>query len=202
MIVWKLSKDNSNSSGSNNVVDESIDNFIRAFIRYQGLQPRDHITQELFDQLDQYFIQNGRPIGENIRKLPLNKRGKRGDTNHKMLWTALSHINRSELYEDTNLIGHLYWGWTLNNIMHHKETIIAHYIKTQKVFYQIPQEERGRTSSLGTQFRLWRHLQLVGHECYQDEFKIAENAESMRTHNRLWALMCEGSNDPSIYYID
>ena len=117
-----------------------------------------------------------------------------------MLWTAISEIGHSAYYEDANLIGHLYWGWTLPNVMHHKETIISHYNKTQKVFYQIPPEERCRNSSLGTQYRLWRHLQLVGHECYMDEFKIAGNSESIRNHNRLWKLMCEGCNDPTINY--
>jgi hypothetical protein len=200
LILSKLSKEGSHII-SNNVDDESIDNFIRAFIRYQGLQPREHITDLLFTQLDEYFIENNNPTGNEITQLSLNKRGRRGDTNHKMLWVALNSIGKSELYEDTNLIGHLYWGWTLHNIMHYKEIIVSHYIKTQKVFYQIPPEERDRTSSLGTQFRLWKHLQLVGHECYQDEFKIAENADSMRTHNRLWRLMCEGADDPDIYYI-
>lgn len=201
MILSKLSKDGTHISNNGNLDDESIDNFLRGFVRYQGLQSREHLNDALFSELDNYFIQHGRPTGDEIKHLPLNNRGRRGDTTHKMLWTALSYIGRSELYEDTNLIGHLYWGWTIHNLMHHKERIISDYTKTQKVFYQIPPEERGRTSSLGTQFRLWRHLQLIGHECYQDEFKIAENSESMRTHNRLWKLMCEGANDPNIYYI-
>jgi len=200
IIMAKLAKDGSRINTNSNTDDESIDNFLRAFIRYQGLQP-DRPDASLYEELDAYFARHDRPSGEEISKLPLNERGRRGDTNHKMLWNALSQINRSEYYEDSNLIGNLYWGWTLPNVMHYKEIIVAHYNKTQKVFYQIPSEERCRNSSLGTQFRLWRHLQLVGHECYMDEFKIAENPDSIRTHNRLWRLMCEGSNDPDINYI-
>ena len=186
--------------GNNNTDDESIDNFLRAFIRYQGLQP-DRPDDSLYDELDGYFARHDRPSGEEIKQLPLNSRGRRGDTDHKMLWNALSQIGRSEYYEDANLIGHLYWGWTVQNVMHLKERIIEKYNKTQKVFYQIPPEERGRNSSLGTQYRLWRHLQLEGHECYMEEFKIAENSESVRTHHRLWRLMCQGTNDPDIQYI-
>lgn len=200
IILAKLAKDGSRINTNNNTDDESIDNFMRAFIRYQGLQ-LDQPDDSLESELDEYFVRNGRPTGEEIRKLPLNSRGKRGDTNHKMLWSALSAIGRSEYYEDANLIGHKYWGWSLPNIMHLKEGIIDKYNKTQKVFYQIPPEERGRNSSLGTQYRLWRHLQLEGHECYMDEFKIAENPESLRLHNKLWRLMCEGTNDPNIFYI-
>lgn len=200
IILAKLSKDGSRINTNNNTDDESIDNFMRAFIRYQGLQA-EQPDESLYDELDEYFERHDRPIGEEIRKLPLNSYGRRGDTDHKMLWTALSHIGRSEYYEDANLIGHIYWGWTLPDVMRYKEIIISHYNKTQKVFYQIPPEERGRNSSLGTQYRLWRHLQLVGHECYMEEFKIAENADSLRTHNKLWRLMCEGANDNDIYYI-
>lgn len=200
IILAKLAKDVSRINTVTNTDDESIDNFLRAFTRYQGLQ-QDRPDESLYDELDNYFQRHDRPTGDEIKKLPLNERGRRGDTNHKMLWNALSQIGRSEYYEDANLIGHLYWGWELPDVSQYKETIILHYNKTQKVFYQIPLEERCRTSSLGTQYRLWRHLQLVGHECYMDEFKIAENPESIRTHNKLWRLMCEGSNDPDIYYI-
>lgn len=197
----KMAKDGARINSSGSTEDESIDNFIRAFIRYQGLQA-DRPDESLYDDLDAYFERHDRPYGEEIKTLPLNERGRRGDTNHRMLWTALSAIGRSEYYEDTNLIGHLYWGWTLPDVMHLKERIIAKYLKTQRVYYQIPPEERQRNSSLGTQYRLWRHLQMEGHECYMDEFKIAENPESIRTHHRLWRMMCEGSNDPEIYYIN
>ena len=200
IILTKLAKDGSRINTVANTDDESIDNFLRAFTRYQGLQ-QDRPDDSLYEELDNYFLRHDRPSGEEIRSLPLNDRGRRGDTNHKMLWNALSQIGRSEYYEDANLIGHIYWGWVLPDVSKYKETIINHYNKTQKVFYQIPLEERCRTSSLGTQYRLWRHLQLVGHECYMDEFKIAENPESIRTHNKLWRVMCEGANDPDIYYI-
>lgn len=200
IILAKLAKDSSRINTNNNTDDESIENFLRAFIRYQGLQP-DGPEDFIYEELDTYFARHDRPSGEEIKRMVLNSRGRRGDTDHKMLWNALSQIGRSEYYEDANLIGHVYWGWTLPNVMHLKERIIHKYNKTQKVFYQIPSEERGRTSSLGTQYRLWRHLQLEGHECYMDEFKIAENPESLRTHNKLWRLMCEGANDPEIQYI-
>lgn len=200
IIIVKSSKDNSRININSNTEDESIDNFIRAFMRYQGLQ-LDGPDESIYNELDNYFIRLGRPIGEEIKKLPLNSKGRRGDTDHSMLWTALSKIGHPECYEHANLIGNKYWGWTLPNIMHMKESIIDKYNKTQKVFYQIPPEERGRNSSLGTQYRLWKHLQLEGHECYMDEFKIAENAESLRTHNKLWKLMCEGTDDPNIHFI-
>ena len=201
ILLNKLPKDGSriniNSSGD----DESIDNFLRAFIRYQGLQT-EQPDESLYRELDTYFVQHGCMTGEQIRKLPLNSSGRRGETTHAMLLDALKAIGRSDHYEDVNLIGHIYWGWTLSDLSAYKETIINQYMKTQKVFYQIPPEERERNSSLGTQYRLWRHLQLVGHPCSMSDFKIAENETSLRIHNNLWRMMCEGANDPEIYYIE
>lgn len=201
LILHKLSKDSARiNTNTNGTEDDSIDNFLHALTRYQGLQ-LDKPEDSLYDLLDNYFIKNGRSSGDKIKSLPLNNRGRRGDTNHKMLWNALSNINRSEYYEHVNLIGHVYWGWELPDVSYLRDSIIEKYNKTQNVFYQISPEERGRNSSLGTQYRLWRHLQLEGHECYMDEFKIAENSESLRIHNKLWKLMCEGTKDPNIYYM-
>ncbi len=202
VIMTKLSKDGSRINTINTCEDESIDNFLKAFIRYQGLQTDfPHDEDKVYKELDDYFARNDFPLGHEIRALPLNNKGRRGNTNHKMLWDALSHIGRSEYYEHANLLGHRYWGWKLPDVMHYKELIVSHYNKTQKIFYQIPSDERGRNSSLGTQYRLWRHLQLIGHDCHVDEFRIAENPDSLRTHNKLWRLMCEGANEPDIYYI-
>lgn len=200
IIMAKLAKDGLRINTSNNCDDESLENFLKAFTRYQGLQ-LDCPDEKIYKELDEYFARCSRPSGDEIKKLPLNDRGRRGDTNHVMLRDALSQIGRSEYYQDANLIGHKYWGWSLPNVEHYRENIIMDYIETQKGFYQIPPEERCRNSSLGTEFRLWRHLQLVGHECYMDEFKIAENSESLRIHNKLWRLMCEASTKPHIRYI-
>lgn len=200
LIMAKLAKDGSRINTSSSTDDESIENFMRAFIRKQGLQ-NDHPDESLYDELDAYFIRHDLPTGEMVRQMPLTSRKRRGDTNHKMLYEALSQIRRTDYYEDADLIGKIYWGWQLDNHMHLQDRIRNKYNKTQKVFHQIPIEERDRSSSLGTQYRLWRHLQLEGIECYMDEFRIAENPESLRTHNKLWRMMCEGANDPEIYYI-
>lgn len=200
VILSKLSKDGPRLNINSSSEDESIDNFMKAFVRYQGLQP-DRPDESLYEELDAYFSRNGRPSSKEIRNLPLNSRGERGDTNHAMLWDALSKIGRPQYYEDVNLIGNIYWEWTLPDVMHLKERIIDKYNKTQRVYYRIPVKERCRNSSLGTQLRLWLHLQLEGHECYMDQFKIAENLESLRNQKALWKLMCEGANDPDIYYI-
>lgn len=179
---------------------ETIDNFLKAFIKFQGLQ-EDNINPELYNELDEYFKKLGKPTGEEIRKMSLDEKGKRGNTNRNILYKALSDLGRSEYYEDINLIAKNYWGWKLPYLMHLQERIIDKYIKTQKVFYSLPREIRERNSSLGTQYRLWRHLQLEGYNFPKEDFKIAENSDSLNLHERLWKIMCKLANDPDIYYI-
>lgn len=180
--------------------DNDIENFIKALMRYQGLQ--NNPPSIIYSKLDLYFKERGLPSSKEIKALPLNGRGKKGNTNKEMLYAALAHIGYANYYEDVNLIGHVYWDWLLYDLTPYKDTILRHYMITQKSFYSIPIEIRGRISSLGTQYRLWRHLQLIGHQCYQDDFKIAENVDSLQNHHRLWKMMCDYANDTEIYYID
>ncbi len=181
-------------------IENDDENFTKALMRYQGLQ--NNPPKILFTKLDNYFSQRGFPSAESIRALPCDDRGKKGNTNKKMLCLALSNIGYSTFYEDQQLIGHIYWDWTLPDLTDVKDIILEHYAITQKSFYKIPPNIRQRISSLGTQYRLWRHLQLVGEEVQMDDFKIAENNDSLQNHHRLWRMMCEISNNPDIYYID
>lgn len=180
--------------------ENDIENFIKALNRYQGLQPPP--PKSLFQKLDVYFKERGLPSAEYIRSLPYNDRGKKGNVNKEMLYTALSNIGCSSYYEDVSLIGHIYWDWKLPDLTLLKDKILRHYMITQKSFYKIPLDVRGRLSSLGTSWRLARHLELVGVPIYQDDFKTAENPESVANHKRLWKLMCELADDEEIYYIE
>lgn len=180
--------------------ENDMDNFIKALTRYQGLQGNPPAV--LFTKLDSYFKERGFPEAAYIRSLPYNDRGKKGNVNKEMLYTALSSIGYASYYEDINLIGHIYWDWKLPDLTHLKETILRHYTITQKSFYKIPLELRGRISSLGCNYRLYKHLQLVGVPVYKDDFKIAENHDSITQHDKIWKLMCTLSEDDEIYYIE
>lgn len=180
--------------------ENDMENFMKALNRYQGLQPKPPAI--IFTKLDAYFKERGFPDSEYIKSLPYDDRGKKGNCNREMLYDALSSISFSSYYEDIFLIAHIYWDWLLPDLTHLKDTIIRHYIITQKSFYKIPLDVRERISSLGCNYRLYQHLRLVGQPVYREEFKIAENPESIRQHDRIWKLMCELSDDDEIYYIE
>lgn len=199
--IRRTPKDNTGVSVGPSTSDDSLDNFLKAYEKFMGLRDKE-LDEELFQQLDHYFVKvEGLPSGEEIKKLPLNSKGRRGKTDRKMLRLALSKIGRSDCYEDYNLIGHEYWGWELPDVAKYREKLIYIYNETQRGFHNIPPEERERNSSPGTQFRLCKELQLVGYDCCMDDFNIAENPESLRIHKKLWKRMCEYTDDPEIYYI-
>jgi hypothetical protein len=194
-------KDSGRVNAANVVEDESVNNFMKEFVAYQGKQPKPP-PDWLFDELDSYFASIGRPSKEEIRKMPLGPGGYRGDTCPSLLWETLKHIKRTEYNKDYNYIGKKYWGWHLHDLSHLGGKIREHYLATQAAYNRIPESERGRHSSLGTQFRLRAHLLLLNHDCLDEEFKIAKNPDSVESHRLLWKRMCEEAQHPEIYYLD
>lgn len=201
LVYSKSSKDNSRIVSSPDEKDETVKNFLKAFDRYQGLE---EVTfpSELFTKLDDYFSEEGRPTSEEIRERSLDDYGFREGTNPEMIWSALAAIGYQEFYKNSNKIGALYWGWELPKINHLREIITSDYNKTQSVFHSIPPEVRGRVSSLGIEYRLWRHLQLRGHKCRMGDFKIANDPKSLKIHNDAWRTMVEGVEEDDFYYIE
>jgi len=173
------------------------DNFEKALMRYQGKQV-DKIPDTLFGDLDKYFISRGKMDSETIKSQPLNSRGRKNGTGLPMLYKALLATGYSSLYEDANLIAHRYWGWKLPDVTHLESVIIEDYKKTQRVYNML---QKKRSSSLGTQFRLFKHLEMRGHQCSIGDFKVVKMRESIEHHNAMWRLMCEGCEDPDIYFI-
>jgi len=176
----------------------NIDNMIKVLKRFQG-QQQTKPPKQLYVKMDEYFVSIGRPTGEEIKKLPLNEKGRRGDTDFKMLFEVLSKLGYNDYYEDAILIGHEYWGWLLPNISRFESKIIDFYTQLQRVFLNL---EKDRTSNLGTQYTLYKLLQLVCGDKYpKDMFKISELLNSIEEHETLWEQMCKGCNNPEIYYI-
>lgn len=195
-------KESSRASGSTTFVDEeSVNNFMKAFTRLQGLQ-QNGPNSDFFEEMDDYFRKTGKPLGKDIKKLELNDKGYRGKTSPDMILDVLAKIKRTEYNEHVNYIGKHYFGWNLPNLMHLHDKLKTQYMKTQSAYLRIPEEERKRHSSLGTQFRLKMQLRLLGIYLHDEVFKIAKNGESMQNQRSLWKRMCEECNDPEIKYTE
>lgn len=177
---------------------DSSENFLKVIRRYQGKQPN-KLPAALFTDLDQYFTTNHTGLTrDKATKVTPNAKGRKDGTDLKTMSRALVDLKYSALYEDIYLICQQYWGWKLPDISHLEEKILGHYIRTEQVYNQL---EKSRTSSLGTQYRLFKHLQLVGHDCSIEDFKISNMIDSRELHDDLWKRMVQGANDPEIYFI-
>jgi hypothetical protein len=150
--------------------------------------------KKMFHDLDVYFDRKHVPSRETVIKQPLNENGTRGKTSRNMLLTALSETGYSDYYVDCSLIGVLYWKWTAPDVSDLEDKIMDHYDKTQKVFLSL--ENIDRDSSPNIQFRLFRHLQLVGHPCVAEDFKIVKTQEILENLENLWYIMCMGAGLP------
>jgi predicted RNA-binding Zn-ribbon protein involved in translation (DUF1610 family) len=176
-------------SGDKNSKDSYEDrvNMIKAMKRFQGKQTN-KIPKDLLTKLDDHFRSYSLPISEEIKKRPLDSRGKREGTSLDMLLKALADVGYSSYYEDANLIGHLYWGWELPDIGYLEESIMKDYDESQRIFDRIKGD---RKSCLNTQYRLFRHLQKLGYPCSKKDFKIVSTREILEYHEEAWSTICK-----------
>lgn len=179
---------------------EDIINFKKTLYRYQGKQiPRVDMTV-LIAKLDGYFVERNKQPGHVIKNMPGDSKGRKRETSVAIMLDALSTIGYSSCYEDVNYILNQYWGWDLPDVSHLEELILSDYCKTQKVWKNMTDIEKGRKSSVSTQYRLMKHLQLRGHICHPEDFKLPQPS-SIRQYDEVWRVMCEYCNDPEIYFI-
>jgi hypothetical protein len=179
-------------------VYDNKNNIIKAMKRFQGRQVNKINLEVMTVRLEAYFVSINYPAMEVIRGYPLNAYGKRADTSVPMMIRALKKIGMSGEFKNVNFIGRVIWNWELPCIDHLEEQILADYDATQRVFNTL---EGTRKSSLSTQFRLLKHLEICNFTPLKaEDFKLPETDESITYHETTWRIMCEGSGDPRIKY--
>ena len=169
--------------------EDDTNNFIKVLDKFEG-RNEPHPPENIYEELDNYFISMNMKIGQYYRKKPLNERGKKTGTSKKKLWDALENTGNNKYYDESNFIAHKYWGWELPDISLYRDKLISDYQETQNVWNNI-KHNYNRSASLGTQFRLYVHLKAIGYECDREDFKIQDMVESLRIHNDAWKIMCE-----------
>lgn len=191
-----------NSGKRSSLNDDSIDNFKKSVDFYQGKNIKIKDIDNVIFELDNYFNRFPGLDRVTLWNRPYDSYGLKEGTSHDLLLNALEKIRKTKYYKYVWYIGHVYWGWLLRDITSLEDEIYRIYNLTQIQYNKIPIEERERSSSLGTNFRLFKILEMLGTRCHIREFKIAENEKSWILHNELWEIMCRGCNDPKIFYID
>ena len=176
-----------NATSARNGYDDR-ENFNKALLRYEGKEPANRIPGDLVDRLDVYFKSYSLPVSLEIKAMPLTNKGTRGETSREMMYKALGDTGLSDLYENTNLICHIYWGWKLPDVSHLEGKIMDDYDRTQRVYNCLIKK---RSSSLNSQYRLFKHLQLRGHKCCIEDFKLVRTPDILSEHDEFWREMVE-----------
>ena len=198
--------------GSENKVDritiignreyEDLANFLKTFYRYIGTQTVKFSVDEMTKKLDEYFINKGKLPSSYYKNLPLNSKNKKDGTSTATLLEALKDIGRNDNYEDIMYIGNFYYGWKLDDIMHLESVMTEHYKATQLVWeMKMTPSEKERESSLPTNYRLMKHLQILDVSFDVTNFKLPQQLETIRKYDRMWEIMCNRSQHPDIFFI-
>lgn len=169
--------------------EDDTNNFVKVLDKFEG-RNEPYPPEEIYEELDLYFISMKMKKGDYYKNLPFNEKGKKDGTSKKKLWDALENTGNNKYYDESNFIAHRYWGWKLPDISLYRDKLISDYQETQSVWNKI-KFKYNRSASLGTQFRLYVHLKAIDYECDREDFKIQDMVESLRIHNDAWKCMCE-----------
>lgn len=173
-------------SDKNTNYEEDTNNFVKVLDKFEG---KGSIPDTIYTQLDEYFVGIGLQKGEYYMQQPLVN-NKKEHTSKRLLWDALENTKNNKYYDESNILAHMYWGWSLPDLTKYRDVLISDYRKTQHVWNSI-KPFYSRSASLGTQFRLYVHLKAIGYECDREDFKIQDMVESLRFHNEVWKIMCD-----------
>ncbi len=164
---------------------EDKENFLKALECYLGEETPP--PQSVLNKLDEWSYKYGHPTKEEIRNMPFNDDGTRGEYGKSMMIQALADEGLADYYKDWKLIGHLLWGWRLPNISQQdRELILSDYDATQKIFNSIKGE---RKSSMNTQLRLYRHLEARKIDCRPADFKLPTTPGILEEQDGFWKEM-------------
>lgn len=190
-----------NSSSVKNCDYDNWENLHKELLRIQGRQ-HDKIPEVLLSKLDKYFDSKDIPSRNTSSGYPIENKswyqGRKG-TDVELMVKALQDIKEPDYYEDVHLLATKIWGWILPDLSGYESRIHEDYKATQKVYIAMNKE---RKSSLGTRYRLFKHLQLVGIDCNIKDFKASIMGDVIREHDDIWEKMCLGAGKSNIYFIE
>ncbi len=164
---------------------QDLGNFEEAINKYMGLSYDKYLNiNDLIENLDKYFEENSLILGSQIKS---NYKFYSSKYNRKLMRSALKHIGYNHLYSDIQYIMNLYWGKPLKDIYNLKDQLIEDYRLSQPFYEKYKSEDK--SSSMNVQYRLWKHLRRLNHECDKNEdFNIP--IASFDYYETIWSKMC------------
>lgn len=177
-----------NNASKSNYKDRET--FIKAIHRYEGKQ-KTKFPDILMDTLDIYFRSKGYPSRDIAVELKLigtieGRRRKKG-TSREIMLKALRETSYSTHYEDCSLLCHLTWGSELPDLTMIRDRVLRDYDLSQQIFNRV---KGNRKSSLGADYRLFRHLWHLGFPCHPADFKIVTTPAIIKYYEEVWEKVC------------
>lgn len=179
--------------------DEHSDreNFKRALLRIQGKQ-NCKILEDILVKLDKYFDSFDLITRQKAKSISLKTNGKKEGTSRELMERALKEIGNPSYYDRINIICSIYWGWKLPDFTVLEPKIMEEYENTQKIFLSLP--NKGRSSNLNLQYRLFKHLELhkeelkeLGYILKKDDFKLIGTRVIFLQYDEIWKQMTQGA---------
>lgn len=164
---------------------QDLGNFEDAINKYMGLSHHSSLDiTDLTKKLDKYFHENTLMLGSDVK---LNYKANQTKYNRKLMKCALKHIGYNHLYSDMQYIMNIYWGKPLKDVCNLKEQLIKDYRLSQPLYDKYKNLEK--SSSMNVQYRLWKHLRRLDHECDKaSDFNIP--IASFEYYETIWSKIC------------
>lgn len=163
--------------------NSSLDTLCKSLMKFQGKHPT-VLPPNIYKDLDQHFTSYGLPFtSKEIKALPLNDNGTRGETTREIMLRALRDKGYATYYEDLNLICHQYWGWELPNIQDKEEIIIRDIYITEEILKMLPSDLQ---INLNSQYRLYKLFQLRKLSYNIEYFKIISTRSIITNYDNVW----------------
>ena len=167
-------------------------NFLKAYKRFTGAIKVRNIGIVMQD-LDKYFVLQGRPAGAYYRSLPVNDVGQKDGTSRDDIFKAFSDLKYRTYYKNYMYVCHEYYGWLLPSLDHLLPVIKNNFDLKQEVWRAMVERENRGQSSLPTEFRLCMELNHAGYECDVSQFKVSDKMETLERYYSTYQAMCTGA---------
>lgn len=163
-------------------------NFMKAYKRFTGVTKLNNIATIMQD-LDRYFIAEGKPAGEYYRRLPVNEIGRKNGTSHEVILKAFEHLGYETYYKNYMYVCHRYYGWELPSLDHLLGAMEDNFKRKQEVWKRISGRDRQGKSSPPTEIRLCMELNHVGYKCDISWFNVTDRPETLEKHFTTYMIM-------------
>ena len=180
-----------NSVNKNSYI--SRENFETRLLRFcGGIQI--NFPDELISRLCEYFdniqeMYDKIYTAEEIKHMEKDEYGQCGPFTIEDVNYALKILGYEDYYPDVNVICNLLWDWNIPDIEHIFKSVMIDYDISNKFYEQI-KHKYGKTSSMNTDYHIYRLLERNRYPCKPCNFNLIVTDNILRKYEKMWTEIC------------